>query len=248
MSIWVAVILALVLVGTASTAIRIRSRAQSSGSPAGRAFGAGLLVVSVGYFGWVARATAAGRISVEPLFWLTLGAHFVVAIGVGMLFVGVWRFYRPDSVLAGAGALLGTSVVAGSWALQAMSGAVMELNSTDLAPTLFISGQAAVMLWWGIESLRYYGQMQRRVALDMAEPLVADRFRVMAHATLSLAVVFTLCGLCPWIFGQSPREVPIVIGAVAVATTYGAFCLVCALLCPTFYASRVLAKSAQSTG
>ncbi len=40
------------------------------------------------------------------------------------------------------------------------------------------------MTWAGVESLRYFSMMKRRVGLDLADPIVADRFRLWAIGIL----------------------------------------------------------------
>ncbi len=84
--------------------------------------------------------------------------------------------------------------------------------------------------------------MLRRIALGLADPIVADRFRLMAHAAFSIAGILILVILCPWLLGRPPREAPMLIGLITLAAGYAAACLYCAMRSPAFYQRWVLSE------
>jgi hypothetical protein len=91
-----------------------------------RGFDTGLLVLIAGYSGSVVRAATVGHVSANAAFWITLIAHFGVVIAVAVLFIGVWRFYRPASPIAAAGVFAGIGAVFASWAIHGLRGVTAE--------------------------------------------------------------------------------------------------------------------------
>lgn len=99
-------------------------------------------------------------------------------VGSVCVFLFTWRTFRPDArwappLVAGAAAVL-----AGSWlAYGLLEGfALRVLNG----PAYWAAFPVRVggLAWAAAESLRYGGLLRRRVALGLADPLVADRFRL----------------------------------------------------------------------
>lgn len=104
------------------------------------------------------------------------------AVGMTALSIFTWRVYRPASAMArnvavffavGGFGLIALAVASGSVAILATH-PYIELSS-------FI--QVAVMLWSAGEAFSYLGPMRRRLALDLADPMVVNRFLLWGIAT-----------------------------------------------------------------
>lgn len=122
----------------------------------------------------------------DDIFALVVGANLLIALGVIALAVGVWRIYRSSS--AWGGALCGAFSVAvlGGWAWTSVG----EILPTTAVPTpsnaFFVCARSSVYLWGGIEGLRYYRMMRRRVALGIGDVVIAHQ--ILLWGCFSLAM------------------------------------------------------------
>jgi hypothetical protein len=72
-------------------------------------------------------------------------------------------------------------------------------------------------LWTSIESYRYYGLMRRRVALGLADPLVANRFLVWGSASLGTALA-TWTASAPYFLMSDPARAVVWMPPIQIAT------------------------------
>ncbi len=119
-------------------------------------------------------------------------AGTLLAVGKALGIVGflcqalfIRGVFRPHS--AWATALVGAIVFGllatytAFWAAGTYSSGVMPL------PIFLVelAGRCVGSVWLITESIRYYGFMKKRLALGIAEPIVADRFRLWAIAAIA---------------------------------------------------------------
>ncbi len=88
--------------------------------------------------------------------------------------------------------------------------------------------------------------MRRQVALDLAEPVIADRFRLLAHATFALAALMGFRLVYPWLAGQRLSEAPALLLVIGVVAIYAVVNLYCALLSPAVYRRWLASKLAKA--
>lgn len=160
------------------------------------ALGAGLLLLA---FVGLPLATL-GRIPATvgtPLghFIFAVGI-FVVMVGLSLLYVFTWRVFRADSIPARIFVIAITLVlfvVAGGISYRASLGSSLpEILSLARNWSLAIMGLVALnFAWGGCESFAYYAALRRRLALGLADPVVANRFLLWG---LSGAATAILCG------------------------------------------------------
>jgi hypothetical protein len=128
-----------------------------------------------------------------PGAWLRAAwAGAALAMGLGWSSVGLftWRVFRPGSRFA-LGLTLGVVALELGAALAGMRRA-FELPVADAAtlaapsaPGLaLLLGAQALYAWTTVESLHYRALLLRRIPLGLADPLVADRFRLWAVTSL----------------------------------------------------------------
>jgi hypothetical protein len=84
------------------------------------------------------------------------------------------------SAAAFVASLVGDSIVAGTWVLRD-GGAWYELGFWV---------RAGSYAWSAAEAGRYYGLMRRRLAVGLADPVVADRFRLWAISSSAITAAF----------------------------------------------------------
>lgn len=125
----------------------------------------------------------------------------VVVTGLGLLFVFTWRTFRPNQAWArslACSACLGLSVVgfgisyAGSQASEPA-----EILSLTRGWALGIMAMVALnFAWSGIESISYYRLYRRRLALEMADPVLVNRFFLWGVSALGAALLCAGLALC----------------------------------------------------
>jgi len=154
------------------------------------------LIVGVGYpVSLAARALLLGESpGIAGRVLLPL-ASVLMNVGWAAVWVFTWRVFRPEATWA---RLLASAAIALLLLLAgaSVSRAVAEPKAARLlAPTL--TGNATLLLaqacymWTAFESLRYWTLLRRRLALGLADPVVANRFLlwgvVAVLSALSLA-------------------------------------------------------------
>jgi hypothetical protein len=117
---------------------------------------------------------AAARATANALF---------TAGGVSMLLFA-WSVFRPDSRPARWLAFAGSAALAASWALGLALGAyAIDSSFLLLLPSYLSYG------WVFAESLRYYLLLRRRERLDLADPVLVNRFLLFAVWTGCISAI-----------------------------------------------------------
>lgn len=107
-------------------------------------------------------------------------AKLIGAVGIALYSYFIWRVFRPDSRIATASfwMLLGISTI--SIVGFAAAGS-FGTGNLDFGWFCFeLVGRIASPLWMIGESFAYWKRMRRRVRLDLADPVVSNRFLLWA--------------------------------------------------------------------
>jgi len=148
-----------------------------------------------------------------------------VAMGLGWsgVFVFTWHVFRPAEpwarMLAGAGVglELGAGAAAVVRALVLPDADALRIPSV---PGLLILGGAMLSHGWSaLEAFRYHALLRRRIPLGLADPLVADRFRLWGWISVSA------------IGAIAPSTVSVFLGASPHTTFNYGVVAVCGLVC-----------------
>jgi hypothetical protein len=135
-----------------------------------------LLTVGIGYPGLIAVERASSEWA-RPLYVVANGC---VNAGFAMLYVFTWKVFRPDSGLARGAAALGVLALLvnlGVRVVDALSQPELSAPSQMIAQSLVQTSLVVVpYAWTAWESIRYYERMRRRVRLELADPVVCNRF------------------------------------------------------------------------
>jgi hypothetical protein len=209
-------------------------------------FAVGAALVLLGGVGYPAFSLARGVPDLGVLARVTLAAVGMACtvLGTGGIAVFNWKVFRSDCpVTPRAVALFGTALVA-SFVWQAVDPGFLgaaENRGYGLHALEILTG--GVLAWASLESVAYALKMRRRLALGLADPLVADRVRLWAYAMLAaqvlnhLSIAAAAAGkdLVTWRYGGA---VVFVLGLVA------AFSMWLAFLPPHAYRRYVAAREA----
>jgi hypothetical protein len=132
-----------------------------------------------------------------------------VAAGGGLTVYNyfVWRVFRPGERWAGRlFAVLAAATLVAIAGLAATGAFGPGLARGGGWFWLELAARLASPIWLAAESLRFYGQMRRRVELGLADALVADRFRLWSIGALA-GLAMLLCSVTPLFVGpDSPVQ------------------------------------------
>jgi len=164
-------------------------------------------------------------------------------LGMGALAGFTRRVFRPGQ--AWAGAFL-ASIILGFVALALLQivgpglmAFIEDPKSGPWSSKVYLS--FIPMTWAGVESIRYYSMLHKRLELDLADPVVTDRMRLWGISILA-ADSITVFGVAFNLMGLSITATPIgsiLIGALGLVTA-GALWL--AFMPPQSYLDRVRAS------
>lgn len=127
--------------------------------------------------------------------WILGLGKLASAVGLRSYDYFVWRVFRPTERWAGA--LFGAIALGAGVALIGFT-ATGTWTSGSATPWFWLelAIRIASPIWLTFESLRFWVQMRRRVALGLADPLVTDRFLLWSIGALA-GLSMLLCSIPP---------------------------------------------------
>jgi hypothetical protein len=151
-------------------------------------FAVGLALLVMGGVGYPAAAVARGAPDLGVLPRVSLSACAMACMVLGTVGIAVfnWRVFRPGRRWAAQLVLaLGAALVA-SFTWQALTPGFVAAAENQGAGLRALEVLAGVSLAWAsIESTSYAAKLRRRVAVGLADPLLADRVRLWTVAIVS---------------------------------------------------------------
>lgn len=118
-------------------------------------------------------------------------AKLLGGCGIALYNLFIWRVFRPEERWATVlfCGLTGVSILAfiGFYASGSFSTGVLDARWFWVE----LVGRYASPIWLIVESFRYWAQMRRRVKLELADPLVANRFLLWGVSAVFAIVMLT---------------------------------------------------------
>ena len=146
----------------------------------------GLAFACAGASAWLLPLAASEGLAAAHAQRIALAAQVGLTGAVALLAVFTWRAFRPDSRRAAALAALVIAANAGACLALVASGAALPSGPLGLVAVL---ARCAALVWLFGESTRYAARMRRRLALGLADPVVANRFLLWSIWTGALAAI-----------------------------------------------------------
>ena len=108
-------------------------------------------------------------------------SNFLIDLGFALIFVFTWRVFRSEARWAKLACvtvfvLLGVHFVAVARIVAELASMRDAVEAARIWAFLPLGIGALGMLWTGFEALRYYALIEKRVALGLATPALANRF------------------------------------------------------------------------
>jgi hypothetical protein len=213
-------LVALGLVGATVGARLVEVARRTRGLPE-LAMGLGLLCISAPGLPLATVARLPGVIATpagDVLFGV--GLAFSLA-GIGLVYVFTWRVFRPDAMWARAALVAVGLALSFEWlGLMHASGRGTTLEQilphTRPWAIAVVATVAIAFTWTAAESLHYHGMLRRRMALGLADPVVANRFLLWALGGIATALLCTALVACMRA-GLAPLRHPLPLAIVSVA-------------------------------
>ena len=153
-----------------------------------------------------------------------------------------WRVFRPGDVWPAGLALFVAAGMTALWLWQSLGPGFASFARTQQGPWALQQWCSIVTMGWGgLESTAYYGKLQKRLALGLADVLVTDRLRLWAIAmgaaflSTAIATVLRAAG-----FQMTGEVTGLFVGPLGVAS---AAAMWLAFLPPQRYVNWVLARA-----
>ncbi len=201
------------------------------------------IIVAVGYpLSLLART----NLTSHPDLARTLLAISIVPMSAGWsaVWIFTWRVFRPGSPLARAvviGALLVIAGIACGGIHHALT--MPDIASLDYGDLRFVGTALMAMgayVWAAFESFRYYSAMKKRVALDLADPIVTNRF-LLFGMVMCFSLVSTAIPTISSLIGINSVRSPAVLASAALAGLACSASLWLAFVPPRAYLQRLRA-------
>jgi hypothetical protein len=208
-------------------------------------FAIGLALLVMGGLGYPAAAVARGApdLGVLPRVVLAALAMSCMVLGTGGIAVFNWKVFRAGRRWAARFVVALGAALVGCFVWQAATPGFLAAAANRGAGLRGLEVLAGVSLAWAaIESVSYSGKLEKRLALGLVDPLLADRVRLWSVAIVaaqflnaaSLVAVSVGVDIATWRFGGA------IIGPIGLVA---ALCMWLAFLPPERYRRFVLARA-----
>jgi len=205
----------------------------------------GISFLCLGAFGYplsiAARGGAGGPEVAGTLLLVALTAQDVAALAIA---VGTWRTFHPEQRwMAGVVLAVGLAFVA---SLVGQGRTVGYLGGTDGGAWYYLGFglRFAAHVWSCGVAFRYTVQLKRRLALGLADPVVADRITKWAWTSLFISVGFAIF-LAARLAGANPGKSMPVLVSTSLISVASVITMWLAFFPPRAYLERVAARSAS---
>lgn len=239
---WLALGMIVQLLADLVVGVRLLALARRTRKLPETAFGvACVLLGGVGYP--LSIAARAGLVESPQLAGLLLAAGLLAQnAGCAALYVFLWRVFRPGEAwgLALVGVAIGTLAwsVPGEFLTDGFWGGI----DGGFFYWAGLLGRIGAFLWASIESLLYHVRMRRRQKLGLADPVVTDRFRLWAIASMAVLIAFAVFSAAR-LLAIDPTTSAWVMAATSLGGLVAGVSLWLAFLPPRRYLERVARRS-----
>lgn len=211
--------------------------------------GAGMILIgALGFPGGAVSGfgRAVGEMNIPLWFLFT----WITQVGLLLIYAFTWQVFRPKAwwgkaIVAGGGLLMFVGLVVSAIALAS---ALPDANSTAVARKgMFIgmAGYSGCFLWSAIEGFVHHRSAKRRLAIGLADPVVANRFLLWGCFGVA-ATAISVSSFIGNAIGVDPMSSPLVLVPMGVLGFAASVAMYLAFLPPASYLARVRASAASA--
>jgi len=219
--------------------VRLLALGRRSGQQPELLMGLGLLLVAVvgGPMAAIGRTPA---LVATPLGDALLGIGLLATqLGIALFAAFTCRVFRGDSLWATL-LVVGIAGALGVEWLGLLTASAQGRTMEEILPhtrpwgIAIVATLGLVFAWTGVESLAYYARLRRRLAIGLADPVVANRMLLWAIAGFAIAVLSSVIAAC-MLGGMAPLRNSLPLCAIGAAAVVASTCWALAFLPPASY-------------
>lgn len=242
--------LSLLLFVATSTIVGVRMLllAGRSGGRPELLMGAGMVLIgAVGYPGGV--VSGFGQANVGHVhFWIWAVSSAATQLGIALIYAFTAQVFRSGVAWAKGLTVAGCAFMLAGFALtiQALLTSSPGLSSALAARTgtlVGLVGYSGGFLWTAIEGFSHHRMARRRLALGLAEPLVAGRFFLWGLFGMMACLIIAVSGIEQFMRGHSANSPASMISMGAFGVT-ASVAMYLAFFAPRWYVARVERRAA----
>ena len=220
-------------------AFRLIALARRSGEQPEQLMGVGLLLVAV-LGGPIAAIGRAPGLVATPLGdgMLCVGLA-ATQVGIALFAAFTCRVFRGDALWATSLLVVIAGVLGAEW-LGLITASARGRTMAEILPhtrpwgIAIVATLAVVFGWTGVESFAYYAKLRRRLAIGLADPVVANRLLLWAVAGFAIVVLCTVIA-ASMLAGLAPLRHALPLAAIGAAAVVASVCWTLAFLPPASY-------------
>jgi hypothetical protein len=241
----------LYVVVTTGVGVRMLLLARRTGGRPELLIGAGsVLVCGIGFPTSVASGFGKPAGEVSAAFWVV--SELCTQAGIVAFYLFTQQVFRPgvrwaQALVAGMAVWLPVGLAGAAQALAAAAPEVGSVAAVHGWLLWCLAGYGGVFVWSALESLRQHGMARRRLALGLADPLVAHRFLLFALYSLAASVMLA-ANVVGVLLGHDISTSLVVLLPSGVLGVAAAAAMYLAFLPPGWYLARVRAAAAPWAG
>jgi hypothetical protein len=134
-----------------------------------------------------------------------------MSVGAGAKYLFNWRVYHPHSGAIRALVAIACLSLGVCFVWEYLTTEFRTLVRPGSSYFLRIGLQVGCLLWGSSEALRYWERMRRRVRLQLADPVVANRFLLWGFGAGAAGFGSLVGGFAQWWTQLPPTEMPMVL-------------------------------------
>lgn len=181
----------------------------------------------------------------EPtLVALYMAGLFGVGLSATALTVGFWRIFRPREAWAGGLCVAAGAALLAWWGLSLAAGNSGLRGEGGARALLFYSARVWIYSWGSVECFRFWGMMERRVGLGLADALTAHRFWLWGVSSAGQLVSTAVTAYATYVARANPLAWAPSLLLTSVLGTASALAMWWAFYPPVWYQRMALARGA----
>jgi len=180
------------------------------------------------------------------VFGLKMASLLLLAVSSISLGLGFWRIFRPQARWAGWLCAAASLALLIWWLLSLFEGNSGLTGGTGLRPALHFGGRFVIHVWGVWECFRYHAMLKRRIALGLADPLVAHQFWLWGISGVGVAATVGVGCFASYVLRASVLLWPAGVLALGALGLVSSLTIWCAFFPPAFYRRMLQPQASQS--
>jgi hypothetical protein len=159
-------------------------------------------------------------------------------------FVFNCRVYHPTSGFARGVAALAALGLVGTWVYSGVAHGFSDVGPISPQSLIRTALQVGCLLWGAAESFLYFTKMRRRVALGLADPVIANRFLMWAIGAFAAGWGTAVGTVAQIVTGAEATQSSWVMASSSLHGLVAAIAIALAFIPPSFYLRYIRSRAA----